>query len=472
MSDAAGIESRTAAAQSAKITGNDYDIEVFQGPILAPGHVVGVGGAYVASAEGSEGTAVNSAAPAVRDPFSVDWLDYDVSVGASIPGAFARTDFDNRGDYSALPHARAGDFVDVNFGGILQLGALGIGATGDLQQFSLSEPTSQGEPGLTMRLGRWKLLAAYGLFDGQLVVGGGARIATMDIRDDAGTNLLTMTGVAPEAGALVMPTGRPWRVGATVRAPVQAGIFRSGDNVSVDDGGVRSAGSFVLPQHVVMPWEAEVGVAYQLGPRPLNPGWRNPHEQEAWLRNRIRADREARAASYQRDLATTPAESRDARKRELDAQDKSLRAIEDERLDAESQRLRKVRAARYDNWPRDKILLLASVLATGTNSQAVSVEGFLDQRAEYVGRSVSWAPRLGMEGEPVRERLRLRVGTYVEPSRYDDGSARQHFTFGADVKLFPIEFWGLLPPAVWKAGVFLDVAPRYANGGIGIGNWH
>ena len=73
----------------------------------------------------------------------------------------------------------------------------------------------------------------------------------------------------------------------------------------------------------------------------------------------------------------------------------------------------------------------------------MSLQGFLDQRVETVGKAITVTPRLGIEGEPLRDRLTLRVGTYVEPSRYEEGTPRQHFTFGGDVRLFPIDFWGL-----------------------------
>ena len=109
---------------------------------------------------------------------------------------------------------------------------------------------------------------------------------------------------------------------------------------------------------------------------------------------------------------------------------------------------------------------------TGPSSNAVSVEGFLDQRTETVGQKVTFTPRLGLEGEPIRNRMLLRTGTYLEPSRYEGGTARQHYTFGTDVRLFPLDFWGLFPEADWKVGLFLDLAPRYTNAGIGIGNWH
>ena len=244
----------------------------------------------------------------MRDPYSTSWFDYDISVGISFPGAYANTDFDNHGTQQ---HASAGNFTDLNVGGTFQFGALGVAATGDLQQFSLSSP-QEGHSGLVLQLGRWKALGAYAFFDGQLAVGGGARIVTMQILQQSGGTLLTMTGAAPEVGALLMPTGRPWRIGVTARAPVDGGIF-GGANVTTMNG-VRSVSGFVLPDQVEMPWEAELGFAYQLGPRPLNPGWENPHDDEAPLRRAIERDRTLREGDYQRELARLPPASREARR--------------------------------------------------------------------------------------------------------------------------------------------------------------
>ena len=109
-------------------------------------------------------------------------------------------------------------------------------------------------------------------------------------RDDAdpaksGGSLLTMTGAAPEVGALLMPTGTRWRIGATARAPVSGNtgvnvlgesILGGTDNTTACSpaSGARCVGGFYVPSRVVMPWEVEAGFALQLGPRPLNPGWR------------------------------------------------------------------------------------------------------------------------------------------------------------------------------------------------------
>jgi hypothetical protein len=450
-------------------------MEIFQGPVIAPIRVTGLGGAYTALAEGTEGSAVNAAAPAVRNNYSTTWLDYDISLGISFPGAFTNSDFDNHGDNASLPvqHASAGNYTDLNVGGTLQLGGLGVSATGDLEQFSLT--TTTGQPALTLQVGRFRALTSYGLYGGQLAVGGGVRVVTMQIQQNGAGTLLTMAGASPEAGALLMPTGLPWRLGATVRAPVSAGVGVGFLGQQIFPGPSTpppASGSLVLPSHVVMPWEAEVGFALQLGPRPLNPGWENPRKEEAQLRDEIERDRVDRRNRNAEELAALPPALRPARIAEQAAEERALRAIEDEHLRGESESLNRARKARYANWPREKILFLASVLFTGQSPNAVSVEGFLDQRVETVGRQLNVTPRLGLEGEPIQNHVVLRTGTYVEPSRYEGSAARQHFTFGGDICLFPLSFWGLFPDDPWKLGLFVDLAPRYTNYGFGLGTWH
>ncbi|HEY6461873.1 MAG TPA: hypothetical protein VIY73_17025, partial [Polyangiaceae bacterium] len=318
-------------------------MEIFQGPVIAPMHVTGLGGAYIASAEGTEGSAVNSAAPAVRNPFSTTWFDYDIALGISFPGAFTSSDFDNHGDDANLPpnHANTGNFTDLDIGATLQFGGFGVAAAGDLQQFTLTTPTP-GQAGLTLQIGRWKGLAAYGLFDGQLAVGGGVRVVTMQVLQDGAGTLLTMAGASPEAGALLMPTGLPWRVGVTARAPVSGGVGVGFFGQQIFPGSSSAtpvAGNLVLPKEVVMPWEVEAGIAYQLGPRPLNPHWENPHAQESHLRETIEDHRAARSRRYAEELGALPVGEREARARELHAQERSLRAIEDDHLDEENERL-------------------------------------------------------------------------------------------------------------------------------------
>jgi hypothetical protein len=451
------------------ITNNDYAIQIFQGPLVAPIRVTGLGGAYTASPEGVEGDYNNAAAPALREPFSHRWFDYDVNVSLSSPGS--GTDFENRGARASASSARYSQFLLFQLGLTLQLGSLGVSGTSDLQFVTL-DPRTADVPGLNLRIVRSNLLLAHAFFDDQFIVGAGIRGISLQITESRLDEraLLSMSGIGPQAGFVIKPNGRPFRVGATVRAPVGGSASASGA-VDRDAAGVDRVGRYIVPNRVVVPWEAEFGVAYQVGPRPLNPPWINPHAQEAPMREAIaRARRERERARDEQIASAAPAE-REALRRALDHEELEKRLAEDEDFEAERRRLYRIRRARYENWPREKILLLASVLLTGPAEQSVAVSSFLEQTRERFGRTTSVSPHVGIEGEPIRERLRARVGSYLEPSRWVDGTSRQHFTFGGDVKLFPFDAWGLIGDTVWRLSLSLDVAPRFTSWGVGLGAW-
>lgn len=473
---AGSLVAPAARADAPPITDNDYAIEVFQGPVIAPVRVSGLAGAMTAAVEGVEGVYNNAAAPAVREPFSLRWFDYDVSAAISFPGAYRRTDFNNRGE-KGDPRLieRTGDFRYYNLGAQLQFGQLGVTAMGDFIQYDVASPESSSSLALT--LGRVHVDAGYGLLGNQLVVGGGLRIAYVNL-DQAGGATISMAGAAPEAGVVVKPNDLPWRLGATARARVEASDLTILGTRRDPNTQVRSAGGFVVPDRIAQPWEVEVGAAYQLGPNPLNPPWLDPHEQEDEHEQAIMSAREARADARRAELASMPVttdEDRRARAEvaeRLAAEEKMKRAIEDAELKDASRRLYYERRARFVNWPRERILLLASLLMVGPSDQAVALEGFLDQRRELVGRRVSLAPRFAVESELVPNLLRLRAGVYVEPSRFADGASRQHFTFGGDVRIFAWDLFGLVPYTTLRVSGFLDLAPRYENFGFGIGIWH
>jgi hypothetical protein len=465
-----------AFATPPKIQDNNYSIEFFQGPVIAPVRITGLAGAYTGYSEGVEGTATNAAAPAVREPFSVRALDWDLTASFSFPGTYANTDFDNRGQ-SQAPSSFS-NFLYLNLGAQVQYDLFGASITGDLQQFNLSTPTTQSS--LTLQIGRFHALGAYGVFNDQLVIGAGVRILALNVNGNNnvigntgvfGGSILTMTGLAPEVGALLKPDAAFWRIGATVRAPVTAGNVGSAQTTT-DAANVTRVGEFIVPQSIVQPWELEIGVALQAGPRPLNPTWLNPEQEEAPIRLEISRSRAERAAKYSELLRHTPPVYLEAQRAELAKEEAALQSIENQHLEVVSKRLLAQRRARYANWPREKLLLVASALITGADSNTIAVESFLEQSNEPFGRFVTVTPRFGVESEPVIDWVRARAGTYIEPSRFSGGTARDHFTAGADFKLFPFDVWGLLDNTTWRASFAVDAAPRYFNWGIGVGLWH
>jgi hypothetical protein len=490
---------RSASAQEPpSITRNDYSLELFQGPLLAPGRITGLAGATTATAQSLEGVYNNAAAPAVREAYSLDHFEWEPTAGIAFPGAYGGTDFNNRGEkgieqqiernkrlgLSRTSTVETTDrFLYLNAGLWGQVGPVGMTVTADMLRYDVAGQTDT-QPSLAVGITRVHAVAAYGFLKNQLCVGAGVRMAYVDINQvgNADAGVISMFGVAPQAGLIVKPEQRPWRVGLTARAPVSAGTFSLANLIREQQNGetvIRRAGaSFILPDRIVQPWEIEAGIAYQLGPRPLNPSWIDPIVQED-ERKRVVSERRAdRLAARHAEIELMPNASpvdqaaRARRLAQMAREEATLRAAEDEELREADRRLHEERRARYLNWPREHVLLLASVLMTGASQEAVALEGFIDQRRELVGSRVTVAPRFAVESEAVPNLLKTRAGIYLEPSRFRDGTARQHFTLGADVRVFQWSVFGLFPDHEWRVSAFLDVAERYQNFGFGVGTWH
>ena len=459
------------ASTPAPLTSNRYALEFFQGPVLASNRVTGLAGAFTAVAEGTEGASVNAAAPAVRQAYSTSWFDYDIDLGISFPGAYGGTDYDNRGDKAdPTTVARVNHFLHGEAGLALQFGEVGVSLTTEVLQYSVSSAADP--PSLSYLRGH--ALAGYGFFHNQVVLGAGVRVVALQLTDGGltGKPLITMAGASPEAGLVWKPQNYNFRIGGTIRAPVSASALSS--DATTDGAGVRRASGFILPSNVVQPWEVEGGMALQLGPRPLNPPYVNPRDRVRPIRQTIERARKERARRNNAELLAARAEERPTLEAKLLAEEAARRQVEEARISAAEDALVTELKARYANWPRERILLLASVLIAGQSASAVAIEGFLNQNDERVGQSVSVMPRVGIESEPIPNLVALRTGSYVEASRFADGHARQHFTFGADVKLFHFSPWGIFgdKDQIWRLSGVTDLAPRYSNIGLAIGNWH
>jgi hypothetical protein len=466
--------------------------------LLAPGRITGLAGATTATAQSLEGVYNNAAAPAVREPHSLDHFEWEPTAGIAFPGAYGGTDFNNRGEKGIEQQVERNKrlglsrrstvettdrFLYLNAGLWGQLGNVGMTVTADMLRYDVAGQRTN-QPSLAVGLTRFHAVGAYGFLNNQLCVGAGVRMAYVDINQvgNANAGVISMFGVGPQAGLIVKPEQRQWRVGLTARAPVSASSFSLANLIRErqhDNTIIRRAGpAFIVPDRIVQPWEIEAGIAYQLGPRPLNPPWIDPIEQRN-ERERVVAERRAeRRAARAAEIAAMPDATpldRGARARrlaQLAREEALIRAAEDIELKEAEKRLHEERKARYLNWPREHVLLLASVLVTGASEEAVALEGFIDQRRELVGSRVTVAPRFAVESEPVPNLLKTRAGIYLEPSRFRDGTERQHLTLGTDVRVFQWSVFGLFPDHQWRVSAFLDVAERYQNFGFGVGTWH
>ena len=422
----------------------------------------------------------NVAAPSVRDPWSNKWFDWDATAAIAFPGfgGFGATDFANRGSNR---DTNADNFSYFNAGGLVQFGEVGDTIVGDALRYDATEHDQDGtERRVAVTNTRFHLAIGYGMFQNQIILGLGARISYVNIGDpSASSKLVSFLGAGPQFGFVVKPDDTPFRVGGTLRTGVTAHKLNLGTTDRDPETGARVLQKiYFVPKDVVQPWELELGVAWQLGPRPLNPHWINPKYEDKALEADLEARRIARRRESLAELEampmTTPEEidARNRRASELATAEVASRASEELELRAAKRQKYEERHARALNWPRERITLFASLLVIGRSEDAIAIDGFLERKLDYVGTRVQYGPRFALETEPVANLLRLRTGVYAEPSRFQDGTTREHFTFGGDLRTFSWDVFGLVADTTFRVSGFFDLSPRYTNFGLGLGAWH
>ncbi len=461
-------------AQGARIKTSQYTFDVFTGPILGSSRITAMAGAYTAIAEGTEGISFNAAAPAIRAPYSTTRDDWDLTGSVTFSNlpflgdaSVIATDFENKGLTS---FSRDAAFVWASGGFTIQHDQAGIGVLVSGQQYT---PRSGDAKSPTLnsvfRLFRADAVASYGFFGERLYIGGGIRGIDFECVDTSSADeklLFRSVGVGVQGGALWAPRDLPMRVGATIRSPIlvspnlgTSGVLAPQPNgdVVVSQNGV----DFYLPQKTNLPWELEWGVALQLGPRPLNVAW------------------------IDEDTLTGP-------------------EVDRERKDGEPawKAARRILKRRYAAIPRRKVLLSFSALFTGPTANAVGFESMLARTVDRAGESGTLTSRIGVEAEVIENRLQLRGGSYVEPTRFRDVAReppgesglcangqpapadgrcivgvqprpRLHGTFGFEVRLFRWNVFGLAADDTsWRLTAAGDYARDYYGYSLGIGVWH
>jgi hypothetical protein len=115
------------------------------------------------------------------------------------------------------------------------------------------------------------------------------------------------------------------------------------------------------------------------------------------------------------------------------------------------------------------LLLAFDIRASGPIENAVGINSFLEQTVQPKGESVSIGYHTGIEGEIIPGRLILRLGDYIEPSRFSDVSPRNHVTGGFEMRVLKINVFGERHLSVSCA---FDVARQYFVNFISLGFWH
>ncbi|MEO1481216.1 MAG: hypothetical protein AAFU77_03860 [Myxococcota bacterium] len=119
---------------------------------------------------------------------------------------------------------------------------------------------------------------------------------------------------------------------------------------------------------------------------------------------------------------------------------------------------------RYETYSRGHYHAALDLILVGSQSDSVSLDGWFAQEAQPIGRDLTVALRAGVQGEVLEDLLIARVGTYIEPSRFETTNHRLHGTGGLDLRLFEA-IW------VWRAGVAFDVTRDFNQVVLSAGFW-
>jgi hypothetical protein len=283
-------------------------------------------------------------------------------------------------------------------------------------------------------------------------------------------------GLGAEVGVILRPHHKRWSLGASVFPTISTGVGTKG-NVTPNPDGDIVVGDFFLPRSTKIPTTGSVGFSYQFGPRPPNPPWVSAGALAADELERLDRRKMAAKEAEQEEIATVRA--RGGPDVEL-----CVQAVEQKyaRKYAKIKQSRKeVKKLAWDmlrkqyrwGWPRRYYLLTADLWFNGRVDNAVGVESLLFQTVQRSGEKITVSPRLGFETEVVPTRMKIRAGTYLEPTRFAQSTLRVHGTLGVDISLFKWNVFGLWPDDYrWQISAALDVTRKYTSFSVGIGGWY
>lgn len=365
--------------------------------------VVGLAGAYVAVAEGLDGMPMNVASIAQRSPTARSSFSLEPLATLSIPNS---TDLDNDGvaDDNAVALLGA-------LGLRIQIFKVGLGvfwrgeaasrcANADCSE-SLAFAQTDLSVGSAITLWRDQLLFGAAWYRPHSTVTI-SNETTGAVRTRANAN-----GSGAQLSALYRPQQLPFRIGASFRSAVNA------------------------------PFELELGGAADYQARPVYRGIATP----AVLSTGVVWNFFHGAENLNR---LSPA---------------ALREYDELSDDA----FEKLTPFPEDNTGR--LMLAAQLDVALPVSRAVGIRGYVTNGPTLAaGANPTFTPRLGIEHLTIINRLRLRAGSYLEPSVFQGVGPRAHGAGGFDLRLFELL-------VNWTLSGYFDVANGYQVYGVTIGGW-
>lgn len=229
-------------------------VNAVRGAIKGSTRYIGLGGAFVAIADDTEGVPINPASAAVRLPYSWDAFNFSFGIDFSIATWLPKNDIYNAPESSG---ASDGGSLFGSLAALVNYRHAGFGVSAEAEQNAVSQQAQGVSTKLTASFGLMHIAAAYGYLDGQLQLGAGLRVLGFSFGSSENAGPLA-AGIGYTAGFIVKPKRRRFRVGVAIEQPINAKIEGEAD---------------AAPVVVHVPWTAMLGFAYQFGARDFNPSF-------------------------------------------------------------------------------------------------------------------------------------------------------------------------------------------------------
>ena len=290
-----------------------------------------------------------------------------------------------------------------------------------------------------------------------------------------------------EFGALYRPQNQPYRVGTSIRVvgeQVPIGLQAEG----LDADKLETVRSHI-PVSVRSTSHWRVGASWQLG-RPYNPkrSFKRIHE-ESWfrrhvLRETVPVDGPVRSVEVTEPRVDVQLERVDTGEIVSELPEQEVAPEDDVEPPPQPRARSREGLSLLEEWyALFAVDLVLMPPQADTGIPYLGPEGFVVRRFdERGGERWTMGFHLGAEVEPIPRWLKLRMGTYFEPSRFRDQEGRMHLTGGVDVH-FPhlwaleaagasrdvIDWVGELP---LTARIYADGARDYLSIGLSVGIWN
>lgn len=382
-------------------------IYVNSGALQGSHKMVALGGAYTGIAEGIDGYPSNLTVLAHRAPNNKLNIDFGITFGLLDTPLWIFTRQPEGRDLDNDEVSDRSNSLQFQAGAMFQYKGAGVGGFFRSRYVSHCE-TSACVDRVSLLLTTYSGGFAFSIGQDNVLLGAGITGVSVGLVHRGGTNAYGGLGV--QVDALLRPQFIPIRIGGSIKSQLTAGFVGDENNPpSVADGRGRV-------RKVIVPATYSLGVSFKLG-------------EGAEHYNRL-------SVNYLADL-----------KREL-GEEKAPKKI-------------------ADDAPTGRVLVTMQLDIIGATEAAVPIAYYGDQLypgVPIIGTNTMYQPRGGLEIEPVRKRLRLRGGTYLEPSPFPDKTTRLHGTGGFELLMFHlIDDWSLTGS--------IDYARLYYNFGLSIGFW-